>query len=107
MRLYKKQFEPKKKAESSKKEKKHHENTEERINKLYNDEFVKQKKIKDLTLKIEKDEKTEVDSLFSSNKIVYQKFQEQFKKEIVSIDKNTENSPLTHLNLMQICIFSP
>lgn len=104
LRLYKKQFDQKKKVETSKNEKKPNENTEERINKLYNDEFVKQKKIKDLTSKLEKEEKREVDSLFSSNKIVFQKFEDQFKKEIGSIDKNTENTPLTHLNLMQICI---
>ena len=46
---------------------------------------------------------TEVNSLISSNKIVLNKFQKQYNKEINYIEKTNDNAVLTKLNLMQFC----
>ena len=46
---------------------------------------------------------TEVNSLISSNKIVLNKFQMQYNKEINNIEKTNDNAVLTKLNLMQFC----
>ena len=86
-------------------EKKRTEETDERIKKLYQDEFTKQRKMKELGEKSEKLEFTEVDSLYTSNKIVLSKFDKQYNNEISLLEKNSENAPILKLNLVQFCIF--
>ena len=105
LRLYKRQFELKKKPEPEKTGKKRTVETDERIQKLYNDEFTKQKKMKDLSEKADQFEKPETDSLYSSNKLVLQRFENQYNNEITNLEKNNgENSAqITKLNLMQFC----
>lgn len=84
-------------------EKKRTEETDERINKLYNDEFKKKDKMKELAKKHEIIENTEMDCLIYSNRLILAKFHQQYHQEVTYLDKNSENGPITKLSLMQFC----
>ena len=100
--MFKTQFKLKK-IENEKNEKFRTDKTDERVNKLYNDEFKKTEKIKELAKKHEKIQNTEFDCLIYSNRLILGKFNLQFYQEITNIEKNCVNGPITKLTLMQIC----
>ena len=104
MRLFKTQFKLKNSEKQEKIEKKRTDETDERIIKLYNDEFKKKDKMKELAKKFEIVENNELDCLVYSNRLILTKFKQQFSQEVANLEKNNENGPITKLTLTQFCI---